>query len=1037
MKLKKLKKIFASLTAAAMVLTTMALTPITVNAAEILSETGTHTFVTQTDDQGNTYVNPAINQYSTSLCYGSYYFEKDDVVEATITTSVQDTSGWKVGVLGFDGSWSGWGGVYSSEGVLTLTTTIGDVMAENSIENASELGGIALQVIGTAKGDVVSYSITVKEGTPPPTLEAYAYDFDAASGTVAAGSYGQPAKTAVGDGNTITSEILGGSFTVVAPYTSDKRPKLVLSDSSGTGDLNWIQVDPDVAVDGVAYFKKATALSAWTTAGGNADLTDVNMLFIAAQDAALTVKDVKLYSSVSNVKTYSVTIADSITNGTVTADKTSDVAEGDTVTLTAAPASGYELDTISVKNSAGEAVSTTKGTTNNIYTFKMPASDVTVNATFKKSAYKVTVSAATNGSVKADKTSANMGDTVTLTVTPDTGYELDTISVKTSAGKAVSAAAGANGKYTFTMPASDVTVSAAFKASTYKITVNTAENGSISADKTSAGMGTTVTLTVKADEDYQLDTITVKDSAGTVIETTAGKTEGTYTFKMPASNVTVTAAFTKIPTYSVTIDEAIVNGTVTADKTADIKAGETVTLTVTASEGYELTDIVVMNGNVEVSTSETAAGHTFVMPAGDVTVTATFAEQTTPSYTITIDPSIVNGTVTTKKLTVKENDVITLNVTPTARYEVDSVSVKDENGTDIAVTAGTDGTYTFTMPAANVTVTAAFKALPTYTVTIDSAIVNGTVKADKTADLIKGDTVTLTVTPADGYVFESLTVKDASGAAVNTTEEDDGTYTFVMPEADVTVSASFAEGADKEIKAFVERLYTKLLGRASDPKGKANHVERLKNGASAAEIAQIFVTSSELKNKKLTNREFVKRMYLTMLDRNPDAKGLNHWATALDNGCSYGYVLQGFSKSAEFTKLCQSYGIERGTYVSAENRDNNEYLTAYVSRMYTKALNRTYDIKGLNNHTGRYIAGTKDAKGIAHDFIFSTEFKNRNLTDDEFIDTLYAALFDRNPDAKGKANWQTRMKDGWTREQVFNGFTCSAEFKKLVASFGI
>ncbi|MGN0664920.1 MAG: leucine-rich repeat protein [Huintestinicola sp.] len=242
---------------------------------------------------------------------------------------------------------------------------------------------------------------------------------------------------------------------------------------------------------------------------------------------------------------------------------------------------------------------------------------------------------------------------------------------------------------------------------------------------------------------------------------------------------------------------------------------------------------------------------------------------------------------------------------------------------------------------------------------------------------------------------------------------------------------------DTDVGRFVERLYTTLLGRASDPTGKQNHINRIKNGTSAADIAKIFVLSTELKNKKLTNREFVRRMYVTMLDRNPDAAGLNRWATALDNGCSYGYVLQGFSTSAEFTKLCQSYGITRGTYTSAENRDKNEKLTAYVSRMYTKALNRTYDINGLNNHTGRYLAGTKDAKGIAHDFIFSTEFKNRKLTDDQFIDTMYATFFNRAADAKGKANWQTRMKNGWTREQVFNGFTSSAEFKNLVASFGI
>ncbi|MGN0666469.1 MAG: DUF4214 domain-containing protein, partial [Huintestinicola sp.] len=217
--------------------------------------------------------------------------------------------------------------------------------------------------------------------------------------------------------------------------------------------------------------------------------------------------------------------------------------------------------------------------------------------------------------------------------------------------------------------------------------------------------------------------------------------------------------------------------------------------------------------------------------------------------------------------------------------------------------------------------------------------------------------------------FESHT-EDSGTVTTEATETTDGEITYKCVKCKYTmrtetIPALTADDPDKDMKNFVEHLYTKLLGRASDPKGMANHIQRLKDGQSASDIAKIFVTSSELRNKKLSNTEFVTRMYATMLERVPDAAGLNRWVTALDNGCSYGYVLAGFSTSAEFTNLCKSYGINSGTYTVTENRDKNEKLTAYVSRMYTKALNRTYDINGLNNHTGRYLAGTKDAKGIA------------------------------------------------------------------------
>ena len=58
-----------------------------------------------------------------------------------------------------------------------------------------------------------------------------------------------------------------------------------------------------------------------------------------------------------------------------------------------------------------------------------------------------------NGSVSADKSTAKKGDTVAITVTPDAGYELGKLTVTDSKG---------NGKYTFTMPDSKVTVPPTF-----------------------------------------------------------------------------------------------------------------------------------------------------------------------------------------------------------------------------------------------------------------------------------------------------------------------------------------------------------------------------------------------------------------------------------------------------------------------------------------------------------------------------------------------------------------------------------------------
>jgi len=79
------------------------------------------------------------------------------------------------------------------------------------------------------------------------------------------------------------------------------------------------------------------------------------------------------------------------------------------------------------------------------------------------STYAITVETAKNGSVTSSHKTAAKGTTVTLTVAPDTGYELDTLTVTDGSGNKVSVTEK-SGKYTFTMPASKVTVKAAFAA---------------------------------------------------------------------------------------------------------------------------------------------------------------------------------------------------------------------------------------------------------------------------------------------------------------------------------------------------------------------------------------------------------------------------------------------------------------------------------------------------------------------------------------------------------------------------------------------
>ena len=78
----------------------------------------------------------------------------------------------------------------------------------------------------------------------------------------------------------------------------------------------------------------------------------------------------------------------------------------------------------------------------------------------------------------------------------------------------------------------------------YTVSVEDTDNGSVKVSPTRASKGSTVTVTVKPDEGYELDELTVTDKNGDSVRII--KSNGKYTFKMPASKVTVEAVFTAV-----------------------------------------------------------------------------------------------------------------------------------------------------------------------------------------------------------------------------------------------------------------------------------------------------------------------------------------------------------------------------------------------------------------------------------------------------------------------------------------------------------
>ena len=342
-------------------------------------------------------------------------------------------------------------------------------------------------------------------------------------------------------------------------------------------------------------------------------------------------------------------------NGTVTPDKTT-AKYDDFVTLTVTPATGYELEQLRVMD---DETLITVWSEEGEYVFNMPANEVHVYATFKAIDYIVNIISPENGTITADKKTAHYGETVTLTITPDEGYELE--SLRVIYNDAIVPVTEGN---TFVMRACNAAIIAYFKMIDYTVTIQPSESGTITADKETATMGETVTLTVTPNEGYEFDQLTVMNGETKVDVTLT--TEGNYTFVMPTGNVEISATYKAI--YYNIILVPSVSGEVTADKeTANM--GETVTLTVTPDKGYELDKIHVMNGTTQVAAVAEGEGiYTFTMPAGNVVVSSLFKETTSTGV------NAPNTTETTTRKVFRDGQVFIIRGNKT--YTLIGVEVK-------------------------------------------------------------------------------------------------------------------------------------------------------------------------------------------------------------------------------------------------------------------------------------------------------------------------------------------------------------------------
>ena len=253
-----------------------------------------------------------------------------------------------------------------------------------------------------------------------------------------------------------------------------------------------------------------------------------------------------------------------------------------------------------------------------------------------------------------------------------------------------------------------------------------------------------------------------------------------------------------------------------------------------------------------------------------------------------------------------------------------------------------------------------------------------------------------------------------------------------------------------DVEIFVARLYNVCLNRNPDESGLETWTTVLKNKTyTGVSTAYGFIFSTEFKNKNLCNEDYVEQLYQAFMGRASDAGGKETWVKLLNSGTTREEVFNGFALSNEFKALCNQYGIEQGKKINVPANGTmpngkcsicgkEDGVTSFVKRLYKVCLNRDADAGGLETWTKSLRNHTETGRSVAYGFIFSNEFKNKNYSNEAYVEYLYEAFMGRSSDANGKKMWVDLLNSGkYTRVKVFDGFVGSAEFTVICNSYGI
>ena len=165
-------------------------------------------------------------------------------------------------------------------------------------------------------------------------------------------------------------------------------------------------------------------------------------------------------------------------------------------------------------------------------------------------------------------------------------------------------------------------------------------------------------------------------------------------------------------------------------------------------------------------------------------------------------------------------------------------------------------------------------------------------------------------------------------------------------------------------RIFVESLFRSILDREPDAGGVQHWVNFLRKGESREWVIKQFFNSREYRSRRKSNREFIRDVYQGILGRVPDTAGWNHWLGRMRSGWSRNRVVGYFVVSPEYMKIIG--GGMGGIVTEKEKQDLLRKIDRYQKEWYVlqknRGANRFYDVLDNCNALRYHVRSLRERK---------------------------------------------------------------------------